>query len=336
MNTIHKNTISLIKEEYLRDNTEWTIGYSGGKDSSALLKLCLSALKELKELKKYVNIVYCNTGVEIPIIAEYVYQTLKKLREEAAQNSIPINIKIAKPEIENSFFVKMIGRGYPPPTNIFRWCTRRLRIKPLQDALYNSNDSNLVLLGIRRNESNERDRIIDRHVIDGTAFLKQKRARNSRIFSPLIYYSTSAIWDALVNTSFPKCIDHRELQQFYRINKKNANVDGLRFGCWTCTVVRKDKAMMTLIDSGFKELVPLIEFRDWLMIIRNKDTYRASHRRNGTPGLGPFTLETRKLILERLLETEKRSGYSLISDEEINRIHDEWKKDQHDSKYIDY
>ena len=40
-----------------------------------------------------------------------------------------------------------------------------------------------------------------------------------------------------------------------------------RFGCWVCTVVKEDKSLNGFIKSGHRELIPLAEFRKWLMSI---------------------------------------------------------------------
>jgi DNA sulfur modification protein DndC len=108
-----------------------------------------------------------------------------------------------------------------------------------------------------------------------------------------------------------------------------------RLGCWTCTVVEKDKSMEGFIDAGHPEFEPLLFFRDWLAAIRNDRSRRMKERRNGSvtlmadgsPVPGPFTMETRREILERLLEIQKEVGSPLISEEEIEKIKQIWAED---------
>jgi len=104
-----------------------------------------------------------------------------------------------------------------------------------------------------------------------------------------------------------------------------------RFGCWTCTVVEKDKSLQGFVDSGKSQYSCLIEFRDWLKEIRNKKEYRQVERRNGKVTFqngnlipGPFTVEARQMIFKKLLETQNIYGASLISEEEIELIRREW------------
>ena len=105
-----------------------------------------------------------------------------------------------------------------------------------------------------------------------------------------------------------------------------------RFGCWVCTVVKEDKSLNGFIKSGHRELIPLAEFRSWLMSIRDNEEYREKKRRNGTVyrdkqgnmGFGPFNWKARKLILRKLLETQQVMGYELITLDELKAIDEIW------------
>ncbi|WP_181213558.1 phosphoadenosine phosphosulfate reductase domain-containing protein, partial [Dehalococcoides mccartyi] len=165
-NALLNDTINTIQREYLKDNLPWSLAFSGGKDSSALLKLVYVALQNIGKKLKPVTVVYCDTGVEIPIIRSFVIETLRSLQIEAEKNEIPIKTKIVTPSIEDKFFSKVIGRGYPSPTYQFRWCTDVLRIKPIRNYTNSFNGESIVLLGIRKGESSERDRALKKYRID--------------------------------------------------------------------------------------------------------------------------------------------------------------------------
>ena len=147
-----KLVLEIIIEEYQKNDIPWFIGYSGGKDSSSMLKLVFNALKKIEIFHKPVTVLYCDTGVENPIVTTYVYETFDKLKSECKKHNIPLEFKILKPKLNDRFFVKVIGRGYPTPTNIFRWCTDKLRINPVKQ-LIDKNDKAIILLGIRNSES---------------------------------------------------------------------------------------------------------------------------------------------------------------------------------------
>ena len=126
--------LSELKDQYLiADNYRpWIIGFSGGKDSTALLQLVWLALEQIPaEFRKREIHVICNdTLVENPIIQEYVDDVLKKIEQTAVQRGLPISVEKTIPRLEDSFWVNVIGRGYPVPNNTFRWCTDKMKIKP--------------------------------------------------------------------------------------------------------------------------------------------------------------------------------------------------------------
>jgi len=273
-----------------------------------------------------------------------VRRTLVGVRAEASSLGIPLFVKVVSPPLEHRYFVKVIGRGYPPPTNKFRWCTDKLRIKPIAKFLEKSTDNSaVVLLGVRRGESTERDRTIAKHRTKHPLYLRQAGSSKSVIFGPLIDYATEDIWDTLARPGLPNSIDAQKLATLYRrasgecpiIRDPNSSACGQgRFGCWTCTVVRKDRALANLVfDDGFSQLAPLLQFRDWLIRIRDEPEYRCRWRRNGQRGMGPLTLQARKEILTQLVEAQTRSKYRLIGQTEIAAIKKLWNRDKQDPLY---
>lgn len=341
LSSLDFSTIELIEKEYQSNSLPWSLGYSGGKDSSALLKLVFNALRNIKNPSKPINIIYCDTGVEIPIITEFVKSTFSKFKTEIKALNLPIVLKIAEPKLEHRFFSKVIGRGYPTPTNKFRWCTDKLRVMPIQALMANKCD-NIVLVGVRKGESLERDKIIQNNNTENPYYYRQVNFPNVKIFAPIIDYNVEDIWSVLKSKQKPFAINGAELELIYKkagddqIDLKDYSSNSLqkgRFGCWTCTVVRKDKAVKNMITNGCDSLIPLLNFRNWIYELRDNPDFRCKHRRNGQKGLGPFTLEARKLILNELLTTQNASGYSLIGEKEIDYIKKLWDLDMKNKKY---
>src|SRR6476660_5014226 len=70
-------TVQLLSEEiralYLCDAVPWVIGYSGGKDSSAVLQLVWLAIRELPPEKraKPIHVISTDTLVEQPVVAAW-------------------------------------------------------------------------------------------------------------------------------------------------------------------------------------------------------------------------------------------------------------------------
>ncbi len=341
--TFNEPVIQEIKRQYNKTNLPWYVGYSGGKDSSAIIKLLFLALQDIHLPSKMVTIIYCDTGVEIPVIRSLVAQTLTGLDDEAKEYKLPINIIIASPKIADRFFVKVIGRGYPPPTNIFRWCTRRLRITPVKEVIDAiPGKQGIILLWIRRGESASRDLKISNYRTNQRYYFRQSENTKITIFCPIIDYDVEEVWATLAFNQIPKCVDAKELMTIYRdvagecpiIKEPRSSPCGKgRFGCWTCTVVSKDHAVESLVRQGHNNLKPLLAYRNWLSTIRSDQTYRCHKRRNGQLGLGPFTLDARKEMLLRLLVAQEKSGLELIHSNEVSLIHELWNADKNSVIY---
>lgn len=319
-----------------RANSRWIIGYSGGKDSTATLKVLLSAWKIAKSKPTKFELIYCDTGVENQILDRYIKKQLKEIDLENLSTGLPIETRVLKAPVQESFFVKIIGRGYPPPTNSFRWCTKALRIKPVSAFLGDAiDDDAVVALGLRKNESQQRSRSIDKN--GGSRWQKQTEGKGTYdVFLPIIDFDIPAVWDAIFGLSSPKAIDPNALEELYRgasgecpiIKSPSSPPCGSgRFGCWTCTVVRRDKSAIKLIEAGHTELTPFLEFRDWIAEFRNDATKRWTTRRNGSAGLGPFTIEAREEILARVDALEDETQTEVITPEERGLIAALWRFD---------
>lgn len=322
------------------------MGFSGGKDSSAVLKLLYEALRRIPTCKTKVYVAYCDTGVEIPVVREHVRSTFAKLRLESKADGIPITIRIAEPSIEDRYFVKVIGRGYPPPTNRFRWCTDRLRINPIKKLLASQRIRGAtVIVGTRFGESDQRDRVLEEHKEGADRFtFRQSGSSNVELFAPIVDFSVSDVWKVLLNMQRPAAVDGSRVLTIYRdagaecpvVRDEHGTPCGAgRFGCWTCTVVRKDRAVSSLVQQGYAHMSPLLSFRNWLADVRDQPSARCHIRRNGTVGLGPLTISTRMEALCRLQAAEQDSGMSLISTAEVAEIQKLWQIDKESGRYFE-
>lgn len=320
-----------------RSRSRWIIGFSGGKDSTALLKILLSAWRRCDgQRPRQFEVIYCDTGVENPVLDQYIKSLFLNLEIEAKEDQLPINPILLNAPISESFFVKIIGRGYPPPTNSFRWCTKSLRIEPVANYIERAvSEDAVVALGLRGDESQQRKRSIEK--AGRSHWQRQRESKISYdVFLPILDFDVPAVWDAVFGLARPKSIRPSELQELYRdasgecpiIKAPSSPPCGSgRFGCWTCTVVRKDKSALQLIESGYHHLEPYLDFRNWLAEFRNLPEKRWSKRRNGSDGLGPFTLEARQEILRKLDNLEDQVGVRILSPEERGVIASLWRLD---------
>jgi DNA sulfur modification protein DndC len=348
-----------LQFEYLstKPALPWIVGYSGGKDSTLMVQLVFEMLMGLapSDRVRPVHIVSNDTLVESPVIITFVEKMLDRLRSGADNLHLPITIAKTTPDLEQTFWVNLIGRGYPPPTSQFRWCTDRMKIQPTSGYVKSQISAAgevILLLGVRKAESSSRAGRMSQYTpADGSRLNPHNDLQGCWVYRPIMDMTTEEVWQVLLQRRPPWGGSHRDLITLYRnaqggecplvMEKSQAPSCGSsssRFGCWTCTVVDKDHSMEGFVDAGFDHLEPLLDFRDWLIIMRNDKTKRMVQRRSGLATFdrhnrlipGPFTLEARDEILQRLLETQQATGAPLISQAEIEKIQAIWSADMVD------
>lgn len=349
---------SIIRREYRKSHRyPWIIAYSGGKDSTLLLQLAWEVVAELpaEERKRRVFVVGNDTLVESPLVIRHLRESLEAIGATAEREDLPIETEVTVPCIDQTFWVNIIGRGYIPPTRNFRWCTDRMKILPtnrLLEQLTRESRGTILLVGTRRAESHSRRRAMDRRGISAQEMNPHGMVNGCRMFAPLADLGDNDVWMTLMQRRPPWGGTHRRLITLYRnagggecplvITKEQAPSCGStspRFGCWTCTVVKKDRSLRGLIESGHVEAARmeiLFDFREWLLGLREDDSNRLPVRRNGNAKqrddgsfvFGPFKLEVRKKILKRLLKIEGQLGEQLILPAEIECIEDVWWRDE--------
>ena len=357
-----KAVIDDIADQYLekdRYNRPWIIGFSGGKDSTVLLTLTWLAMRQLQnqgvELTRKVYVVCNDTMVENPVIEEYVLKVLKKINEAAVEQNLPIKVFKTLPELEDSFWCLVIGKGYPVPNNAFRFCTEKMKIKPtstfIEDKVASDGEA-IVLIGTRRDESAQRARSIEKHEIKGHRLSKHPLNPNTYTYAPIKDLMLEEIWWIIQMIPSPWGFDNNILFNIYKdasaddyecptmmTSTKQPSCGQSRFGCWVCTVVVEDKSMTALINNGVKWMKPLLDFRNRLVENRNKSEYRRDRRRNNQRAVddtghnqGNYTIEYRQQILKELLEVQKstqlhRGSIELITQQELIAIQILWYRD---------
>ncbi len=347
--------VSEIRDEYLSSaqNHPWIVGFSGGKDSTLVAHAVMAALLDISpsRLTRPIHIVANDTLVESPLVVSHLRQSLSEINQAAQVLELPITVATTTPDGDNTFWVLLIGKGYPSPNQQMRWCTDRLKIQPTSRYIKEqvaACGSAIILLGVRRDESNSRRRRIDAYDNQQDSRLQPHNDLvGAYIYRPIVDLSTDDVWEILAGVPPPWGGTHSRLIKLYRdaaggecpvvLSQEDApgcGTNSSRFGCWTCTVVEKDRSLQGLIDTGNHHYAPLITFRDWLKTIRNDPDLRMGQRRNGQVTVinnklvpGPFSMNARQMILDRLLETQQECGERLISDVEIETIRRFWAED---------
>ena len=355
MQEIYSRLVDDIRDEYLavEHNHPWIIGFSGGKDSTLVAQAVFAALMDISpsRLKRKVHVVSNDTLVESPLVVSHLRQSLQEIESGTNIHDLPVTVAVTTPDDAQTFWVLLIGKGYPSPNQQMRWCTDRLKIQPTSRYIRDqvaANGSAIILLGVRRDESEVRRRRIDGYENHENSRLHPHNdLAGAYIYRPIVDLTTDEVWELLASNPPAWGGDNSRLIKLYRdaaggecpivLSQDDApgcGTNSSRFGCWTCTVVEKDKSLQGFVDSGNVQYAPMIEFRDWLKSIRNDLSLRQGRRRtgkitvaNGRLVPGPFTIAARQMILEKLQETEKAYGARLISDAEIETIRRIWAED---------
>jgi len=347
-----KKLLEEIEDQYLNDDNPrpWIVGFSGGKDSTLIMQLVWKAVKKIpEELRTRKIYVICNnTRVENPKVLTYVDKVLNQMKKAAAEQSMPVFVHQTVPAIEDSFWVNLIGKGYPAPNNVFRWCTERLKINPttkfITDRIGEHGEA-ILLLGTRSDESANRAKNLKKRKVEGER-LRKHILPNAYVYAAIADVKTDDLWQYLSQVQNPWGSSNKELITLYKnansgdcpliIDKDIPSCGNSRFGCWVCTVVKRDKSMEALIENGEEWMEPLMELRDNLMMSRDSSKHRSDTRRNGQSGpdiLGPYLPWYRAEFLEKLLVAQKeiqdefKETENLITYQELVGIQVIWYRD---------
>ena len=354
-----------VRRLYLADEVPWVIGYSGGKDSTAVVQLAWLALAGLpaEQRRKPVHVISTDTLVENPVVAAGVAQSLHLMAAAAAAQQMPFEPHRLTPEVQDSFWVNLIGRGYAAPRPKFRWCTERLKIRPSNRFIrqvVSAHGEAILVLGTRKAESAVRGRRM-------TA-LEARRPRdllspntalpNCLVYTPVEDWTNDDVWTFLMQQANPWGYSNKDLLSMYQgaspdgecplvVDASTPSCGDSRFGCWVCTLVSKDKSMSAMIanDEDKEWMLPLLQLRDELDIPDDRHL-RDFRRMNGEVQLfhdrlihGPYTQEARERWLRMLLEAQtwiRANGpthvrdLELVTFDELQEIRRIWLVDKHE------
>ncbi len=300
----------------------WLLMWSGGKDSTTMETVILELIRrEQVTPPENLRIFIADTRQElIPL-----WQNAMQLIEQIEQRGYKVDI--VRPEIDNRFWVYMLGYGVPPPSNTFRWCTDKLKLAPIQNSvekfmaeLNGTKDSNkwdkvLMMTGVRKGESAARDARINMSCSKDGGECGQGHYHNisnswNDTLAPIIHWRVCVIWEWL---------------KLYAPTKKygggwqtamlaEAYGDGedinTRTGCIACNLASKDKALIAIAKlPQWAYLKPLLQIRQlnaWLKMPKNRLRKTGFQKRKDGKGaknqnrLGPLTYAARAEGLERL------------------------------------
>jgi DNA sulfur modification protein DndC len=359
-----KDIYKEIQDVYLSDARPWVVGYSGGKDSTTSLQLIFYAISQLPSEKRHkpIHVISTDTLVETPLIIDFINNTHTRISAKAKEDNLPFIAHRLKPLISESFWVNLIGKGYPAPSQRFRWCTERLKIHPANRFIteqISKYGEVVLILGVRRQESATRAQVVSLYEIPNSVLSRHSTFSGAFVYTPIKEWSIDDVWTYLLQVPSPWGNDNRDLVALYRtadgecplvVDETTPTCGNSRFGCWVCTLVDEDKSLKALIDSGETWLMPLLLIHDFLVQTQTpekKRLYREHKRKDGriwlksdgsgTISRGPYKFEVRQRILSMVLEAQKEINRTkpdlrlqLILPEELFEIRRLWRINESD------
>jgi DNA sulfur modification protein DndC len=301
------------------------VSFSGGKDSTTVLQLVLAALAGTCT-KLY--IVTSDTMMEIPFYQDYVDGVRQRIEAHIQTMGINAEVVTVRPEIPSSFWVSVLGKGYPAAHMGFRWCTGVLKIEPITryTAGITKDKDYTVFVGVRRAESELR------------AKLYHKKDYKPNHYAPILDWQNEDVWTYLLTEACPWGT-HEELVKVYRYSsdecvygeKQGVCIGNARYGCWACPLQKSTQLDMIGYFTGEERYRHLKGFKDLLVNMANNTAFRSRIRRNGEEGAGPFLVEIRRQLYATLKRVEIETGWKLITPEEETIIFEYWEneKDRH-------
>jgi DNA sulfur modification protein DndC len=304
----------------LRGTSRWLLAFSGGKDSTTVLVLAVEFLRRRRPAGVSLEILYADTLLEIPPMARHAEGMLAHAEALAEAEGLPLQVRHLRPPPDQTFWVLVLGKGYPVPSFRFRWCTDRLKVRPMRRAAEQGDPNAVMLVGVREGESAVRDGRLRQACGRGECGpAAVGKAGPFPAVSPIREWRSCDVWDFLVFRAPQWGWPTAGLWRLY------GEDEAVRYGCWLCPLVRQDRALpaaMVAAEDGEREVLrALAAFRERLLGI-SRDPGSRLPRPDGRPGR--LRREVRELLLAELRDLEGRTGLSLVSREEEARIRRIW------------
>jgi DNA sulfur modification protein DndC len=307
----------------------WALAFSGGKDSTATVTAVIHLLNTGRVKRpESITVLYADTRMELPPL----HQTAMTLLSEIQRHGI--RTQVVLPKMEDRFMVYMLGKGVPPPSNTFRWCTPQIKIEPMLEALKalreEAGEKLLMITGVRMGESAARDsRIAVSCGKNGAEcgqgwFQEATPEAIADTLAPLLHWRLCFVWDWLFLFAPADGFSTRLVAESY--GGDEAEEVNARTGCVGCNLASRDVALDTILKNPkWAHLQPLAELRGvYAELKKPKNRLRKDGSEKRQDGslvanpcrMGPLTFDARLWGLERILDIQRRAGVCLIDEME--------------------
>lgn len=315
----------------------WAIAFSGGKDSSTVATVTAHLIDQGKiKPPEQIYMLYADTRQEYPPLHHAAIQLLNACEKRGWQT------KVVCAPIEKRFWCYMLGRGVPPPSNVFRWCTPKLKVEPMNAELLalrqqiGPDENILMLTGVRKGESAARDQRIALSCSKdggecGAGWFQSMTEKTNRkkglagidTLAPILHWRVCHVWDWLVKADIDYGFPTYDTAIAYGHDPKDElgedeSIDG-RTGCFNCELVTRalgyDPGLQRVIEMpGWGYLSPLTKLAGVQAKLRSR-----ANRLRKSPGelrkdgklaakqgrYGPIKLDVRLEALEEVLAIQQ-------------------------------
>ena len=266
-----------------------------GKDSTAVLNLALTALKELQMEGVQcppLAVLHADTLVENPEMAAHAHKEMDAIRAYADHNHLNVIIKVSQPSLLSQWVVKVVsGRNLPVFANKgTRDCTIDLKIGPMnsvkskimKDLRATHDLPPVTCLGTRFLESTGRaKRMTERGETSEGTWMDES---GELMLSPIANWNDAVLWTYLYECSQGTEEAYGDLSELIRVymagTPETSCVDGVeipacRFGCSICTVGR-DRSLEAMLakDERYSYMQPLYDLQRFLVNTQHDFTLR--------------------------------------------------------------
>lgn len=287
-----EDIITFLEELYFKEDKEWIVTYSGGKDSSLVLVLVFKMLSRLPKEKRFkrVHIVSADTKVETYQMSTYLKKNLQLIKR--FETELNLVVHLVEPDLKNSFFWNVIGRGVvaPKPPSPFQWCTKKMKINPMNEKmkeiiaqapvdlsenfLKSEEEANkeqakhydvIMMLGSRLDESSKRAKSIEKYSSEEELYFGwNPDFHNVKMCYPIKKILTSDLWAYITSEEkLPWGLPTAELFAMYSdgseecpmtktelASAKGCGSTNSRNGCWVCLYSGADDKMLETLISS--------------------------------------------------------------------------------------
>lgn len=336
-----------VLEDVARRNNTWVVAFSGGKDSTLLLHLVTNFLENRRPHSlENVYILYNDTLGELPPVHKWAIETGRNAERYLKKLGYNVKFMITKPKVHETYYWRVLIRGYPAPNYKFRWCIELLKIRPTKRALMEitvKHEKVALLTGLRDDESPARSKSMKKRVIGCSMgsgpnclgnFILKTDFPNVEKIAPIRYWRERHVWKFLSENNPPWGGTYLPLLAMYNtyqlVNSENTSCK-VRFGCWFCTVSPRHCGLKTIIevakaiknlDSEQRKILEKY-FDNWeeiqlldkvrLLIRKISDVPELRTPKNkGYSKLGPLKPEARALILQMLWALDRQTSRELL------------------------